>query len=128
MKPIRLLAAGFTLAQFMTMAGGALAAEPPVRKADGVLVNTAGMTLYTFDKDTAGSGKSACNDACATLWPPLKAEAADAPSGGYAVVTRDDGSRQWAYQGKPLYLYASDRKPGDRTGDKFKDVWHVVRD
>ena len=32
------------------------------------------------------------------------------------------------YQGKPLYLYASDRKPGDRTGDKFKDVWHVVRD
>jgi predicted lipoprotein with Yx(FWY)xxD motif len=44
------------------------------------------------------------------------------------VVTRDDGSKQLAYKGKPLYLYAADQKPGDRTGDNFKDIWHVVKD
>jgi len=38
---------------------------------DGVLVNGAGMTLYTFDKDAGG--KSACNGPCAGNWPPLMA-------------------------------------------------------
>ncbi|HEY9381228.1 MAG TPA: hypothetical protein VIQ01_08280, partial [Burkholderiales bacterium] len=44
------------------------AAEQPMLK-DGVLVNESGMTLYTFDKDKADSGKSVCNGQCATLWP-----------------------------------------------------------
>ena len=26
---------------------------------------------------------------------------------------RDDGSRQWAFKGKPLYYWAKDQKPGD---------------
>ena len=46
----------------------------------------------------------------------------------YSVVTRDDGAQQLAYKGKPLYLFASDKKAGDRTGDNFKDIWHVVKD
>ncbi len=96
--------------------------------ADGVLVAPGGMTLYTFDKDTANSGKSACNGPCAVVWPPLMAAAADQPTGHYSIVTRDDGSRQWAYKGKPVYTYKSDQKAGDRTGDNFKDVWHVIKD
>ena len=48
-------------------------AEPAARMAGGLLVNTTGMTLYTFDNDVPGSGKSACNGPCATLWPPLAA-------------------------------------------------------
>ena len=51
----------------------ASAADAPARLADGVLVAANGMTLYTFDKDAAGSGKSACNGPCAALWPPLMA-------------------------------------------------------
>ncbi|WP_077034787.1 hypothetical protein [Pelomonas sp. KK5] len=98
----------------------------PAKAAGGVLVGPNGMTLYTFDKDSAGSGKSACNGPCAALWPPLMAAAADQPAGDYSVVTRDDGSRQWAYKGKPVYFYKSDQKAGDRTGDKFRDVWHVI--
>ena len=50
------------------LAAGALPAaraEPPARMSNGMLVNTSGMTLYTFDRDTAGSGKSACNGPCA---------------------------------------------------------------
>jgi predicted lipoprotein with Yx(FWY)xxD motif len=33
---------------------------------------------------------------------------------------------RWAEDAKPLYTYVKDKKPGDTTGDKVKDVWHVV--
>ena len=109
-------------------AGAALAADAPAVPTHGVLATPAGATVYTFDKDSAGSGKSACNGPCAKLWPPLAAQASDAASGEWSIVTRDDGSKQWAYKGWPLYTYSKDAKPGDMTGDKFKDVWHVVKD
>jgi predicted lipoprotein with Yx(FWY)xxD motif len=92
----------------------------------GTLVNSAGMTLYTFDKDVAGSGKSTCNGPCAVNWPPLMAAAADQTSGDWSIVTRDDGSKQWAYKGKPLYRWIKDQKPGDKTGDGFNKIWHVA--
>ncbi|MFY3309064.1 hypothetical protein [Achromobacter ruhlandii] len=96
-----------------------------VKAQDGVLVNSAGMTLYTFDKDAGG--KSACNDQCAKIWPPVTAAADAKASGDLSIITRDDGSKQWAYKGKPVYLYAKDAKPGDKTGDNFKDVWHAAK-
>ncbi|MDS1141018.1 hypothetical protein RE432_11285 [Pusillimonas sp. SM2304] len=108
--------------------GLAAAADAPAQKNGDILVNAAGMTLYTFDKDTANSGKSACNDACAKAWPPLTAEAGAAATGKFSVIHRDDGTQQWAYDGKPLYLYRSDQAPGDRNGDNFREVWHVVKD
>ena len=104
------------------------AADPaPVKKMNGVLVDAHGMTVYTFDKDVAGSGKSACNGPCAENWPPVKAGDA-AVSAPYSTVTRDDGSKQLAYQGKPLYTFVKDKKAGDREGDKKMNVWHVVTD
>lgn len=99
----------------------------PTKVVDGVLTNSAGMTLYTFDKDTAGSGKSVCNGACAGLWPPLLATADAKSSGDYTVITRDDGARQWAYKGKPLYLWSKDTKPGERSGDGFNNAWRIVK-
>ena len=102
-------------------------AEPAARMAGGMLVNTAGMTLYTFDNDVPGSGKSKCNGPCAALWPPALAAADAKPEGDLTIVTRDDGAKQWAYKGKAIYLYAADKKPGDATGDNFKDVWHVIK-
>jgi predicted lipoprotein with Yx(FWY)xxD motif len=93
---------------------------------NGTLVNAAGMTLYTFDKDAAGDGKSACNGPCAANWPPLHAGANDQVSGNWSAITRDDGSKQLAYKGKPLYLWVKDHKPGDRTGDGVLKVWHVA--
>jgi predicted lipoprotein with Yx(FWY)xxD motif len=106
---------------------GAAQAEPPAKMMNGILVSNSGMTLYTFDKDTAGSGKSVCNGPCATLWPPAMAVAGAKAEGDYSMVKRDEGSMQWAYQGKPLYLYSLDKKAGDMTGDNFKNVWHVVK-
>jgi len=97
----------------------------PAMMQEGVMVNTAGMTLYTFDKDTANSGKSTCNGPCAALWPPVAATGNE--KGDFSAVTRDDGTKQLAYKGKPVYLYAKDQKPGDKLGDNVKDVWHVIK-
>ena len=112
------------------LAAGALPAaraEPPARMSNGMLVNTSGMTLYTFDRDTPGSGKSACNGPCAALWPPALAGADAKAEGDYTIVVRDDGARQWAYKGRPVYTYSADKKAGEMTGDNFKDSWHVIK-
>ena len=101
-------------------------APMPAKFEGGMLVDSAGMTLYTFDRDTAGSGKSACNGPCIALWPALKAADTDRPAGDWSIVTRDDGSRQWAYKSKPLYLWVKDQKPGDKTGDGVNKVWHII--
>lgn len=99
----------------------------PAKAADGVLTGANGMTLYTFDKDAAGSGKSVCNGPCATNWPPLLVKDGETAAGDYSIVTRDDGAKQWAHKGKPLYFWVKDQKPGDRTGDGFNNVWRVAK-
>jgi predicted lipoprotein with Yx(FWY)xxD motif len=104
-----------------------MSAPLPATVADGVYVGPNGMTLYTFDRDTMGSGKSVCNGPCATNWPPLMANTSDNASGDWSVVTRDDGMRQWAFRGKPVYYWAKDSKPGDRTGDGFNNAWRLAK-
>ena len=103
-------------------------AAGPAMVSAGVLAGPNGMTLYTFDKDAAGSGKSVCNGPCATNWPPaLVADGAKA-TGDWTIITRDDGLKQWAYKGKPLYAFAKDTKAGDKTGDGFLNgAWHVAK-
>lgn len=89
-----------------------------------VLADSKGMTLYTFDKDS--DGKSACNAKCAANWPPLAAEGESKAVEGWTVITRDDGSKQWAHNGKPLYTWVKDKKAGDVTGDGVGGVWHIA--
>ncbi|MDD2923665.1 hypothetical protein [Rhodoferax sp.] len=118
----------FTLSlSLATLAGCASMSSAPAQVSDGVLVGPSGMTLYTFDKDVAGSGKSVCNGPCATNWPPLKAEQGAVAQGDFSIITRDDGSQQWAVKGKPVYYWVKDSKPGDKTGDGFNKVWQVAR-
>lgn len=125
MKPIHAVLPA--LAALLFTSGAVFADDAMLKKSDGILVNAAGMTVYTFDKDVAGSGKSACTGPCVSVWPPVVATTAE-PAAPYSTVMRDDGSKQLAYKGKPIYLYASDQKPGERNGDNFKNVWHVVKD
>jgi predicted lipoprotein with Yx(FWY)xxD motif len=105
-------------------------AEPPTSvtsTAKGLaLADAKGMSLYAFDKDSGG--KSACNGPCAANWPPLKAEASDQANNTYTIITRDDGSKQWAYKGKPLYTFTKDQEAGDIAGDGFLNgAWHLAQ-
>ena len=118
---LSLLLAGFVLAACATTE------TAPAKVADGVLTGSNGMTLYTFDKDAADSGKSVCNGPCATNWPPLMAADADKADGSYSIITRDDGKKQWAYKGKPLYFWIKDQKPGDKTGEGVNNVWRTAK-
>ncbi|MEM9209220.1 MAG: hypothetical protein AAGA61_08230, partial [Pseudomonadota bacterium] len=91
-----------------------------------------GFTLYVFDNDAAdidgdGAGDSDCNGNCAVAWPPLFADAGASPTGQFSLVTREDGSRQWAFDGEPLYYFANDLVAGDVNGDQIGGVWHIAR-
>ena len=119
---------GSVLLAACSMAPQAQAPQAPASAMNGVLVGPNQMTLYVFDKDAAGSGKSVCNGGCATNWPPLMAPAGAAASGDWSVVSRDDGAKQWAYKGRPLYYWTKDAKPGDKTGDGFlNNAWHAAK-
>jgi predicted lipoprotein with Yx(FWY)xxD motif len=112
---------------FLT-AASAFAAEPAKTmdtSAGKVYTDDKGMTLYIFDKDEAN--KSNCYGECAAAWPPLMAAADAQPEGEWTIVERTDGTRMWAYEGKPVYTYAKDTKPGDVTGDGVGGVWHVSK-
>jgi predicted lipoprotein with Yx(FWY)xxD motif len=103
-----------------------LAAKTGTTSKGATLTDQRGMSLYTFDKDK--DDKSACNGPCAANWPALKAEASDQASGSYTIITRDDGSKQWAYKNKPLYTFLKDQKPCDISGDGFLNgAWHLAQ-
>lgn len=84
-----------------------------------------GMTAYVTDSDTA-PGKSSCEGACASDWPPVLAPAGAAAEGDWSIVVRADGGRQWAYRGKPLYRSVKDTAWGELKGDNASGVWHVA--
>ncbi len=112
-----LLAAGVAQAETGIMTGKTSAGP--------ALTDSKGMTLYVFDKDSGDA--SACYDKCAANWPPLLAPAGAKAEGDFGLITRTDGTMQWTYYGKPLYLWIKDAKPGDATGDGFNGVWHVAK-
>lgn len=101
-------------------------ADAPAMEKGGVWTDHQGMTLYTFKKDS--STKSECYEQCAKNWPPFKAEADAKPEGKWTVIERQDGTKQWAYDGKPLYTFIADKKAGDMTGDnKMDGAWKVAK-
>jgi predicted lipoprotein with Yx(FWY)xxD motif len=112
-----------------TLTAGVALAQEPAKAGDSAkgktLVDAKGMTLYIYDRDT-DAGKSSCNGNCATNWPPLMAAAGAKDSGSWTVITRDDGGKQWAYKGKPLYFWKDDKKAGDAEGDGRNNVWHIA--
>ncbi len=97
-----------------------------------VVASSNGMTVYTFDKDVANSGTSACTGGCITKWPALTVPAGSTPTGASGVtgklgtITRaDDGTLQVTYNGKPLYFFAGDKAAGDSNG--IYTGWSAVK-
>lgn len=92
---------------------------------DGFVTGESGLTFYTFDDDVAGTGTSACDEYCLERWPAVPANAASGKE--FSSIQREDGSRQLAYYGQPLYYYRYDHKPGDARGDGKGGLWHALR-
>ncbi|WP_221356832.1 SCO0930 family lipoprotein [Streptomyces beigongshangae] len=94
-----------------------------------VVTDSAGMTLYRFDKDTAEPPKSACEGECAAAWPPVPASGAAAPIGIdkalLGEVTRADGTKQLTIDGWPQYRFAKDTKAGDVKGQGVGGTWYA---
>lgn len=98
-----------------------------------ILVDSKGMTLYTFSADS--SGMSACSGGCATVWPPLTVPSGTTPKGGsgatgtFTTITRSDGTLQVTWGGHPLYTFSGDSAAGDTNGQNITSdggKWTVV--
>jgi predicted lipoprotein with Yx(FWY)xxD motif len=91
-------------------------------------VSPNGFTLYVFGADAPNV--SNCNAGCAAVWPPFMAAANAQASGSFTIITRSDGSKQWAYKSRPLYNFSGDAKAGDANGEGLNlngGIWHVAR-
>lgn len=93
---------------------------------NGVFTDAKGMTLYSADSDRTPN-TSNCYDNCVHNWPAFNPAENDRDSGDWKIIIRADGTRQWAYKGKPVYHFQLDRNAGDVKGDGIGNVWHAVR-
>lgn len=112
----------------LALAAGAAAAQgmpAGVKMANGAMADAAGKALYTYDNDTM-KGMSHCTGRCAAAWPPLAAGADAKASGDWTLVTREDGSKQWAYKDKPLYTFARDEAGKAGTGEAVSG-WKLAK-
>jgi predicted lipoprotein with Yx(FWY)xxD motif len=95
-----------------------------------IVIDGKGRTVYVFDKDSAGSGSSACTGTCASLWPAVTttgaAPSVNGVSGTVGTIARADGSTQVTLDGHPLYTYSGDSASGQVTGQGFMGIWWVV--
>lgn len=97
-----------------------------------VLVDSQGMTLYEFEKDKGT--ESTCYGECAKYWPPLLTKGEPQPSNGanaalLGTTERKDGTTQVTYNGRPLYLFIEDQKPGEANGNDFEGFgaeWYAL--
>ena len=91
-----------------------------------VLTDFEGFTLYAPAGDAARNDRTCSGSGCEMDWLPVPAPALALDVGQFSVVTRVDGSRQWAYGGRPLYRYRGDLLPGDAHGRAADERWSMA--
>jgi predicted lipoprotein with Yx(FWY)xxD motif len=130
--PAASAAASAAAASAPAAAGGPVVMTATVGTVGMLVVAANGMTVYTFDKDVANSGTSACTGGCITKWPALTVPAGSTPTGASGVtgklgtITRaDDSTLQVTYNGKPLYFFTGDKAAGDSNG--IYTGWSAVK-
>ncbi len=111
---------------FSGIAIGAEAMPAAVSMRNGIFTDAKGMTLYVADSDRAAN-ISSCYDNCVHNWPAFTPGDNEQDAGDWKIIMRDDGTRQWAYKGKPVYRFILDRQAGEMKGDGIGNVWHAAR-
>ncbi|MET4272369.1 MULTISPECIES: hypothetical protein [unclassified Bradyrhizobium] len=116
--------------------GGGDAPPPPkpatspakviLTKQGPTLVDLNGMTLYYYERDTTGKSSN-CNGKCVESWIPLSATADAKAIGDFTVISRNDGSKMWAYRYRPLYTSPADKAPGEANGNATTLQWRIAR-
>jgi predicted lipoprotein with Yx(FWY)xxD motif len=99
-----------------------------------VLVDSKGLTAYTFGKDQGTT--SSCYGACEEAWPPVIVQGAPtigegANSSEVGTTTRKDGTTQVTYAGHPLYTFVEDKSPGEANGvgvTAFGGEWNALNE
>ena len=92
-----------------------------------ILVDGDGRTLYAFTKDQGD--QSACSGQCADNWPALTGTATAGTGAQASLLSASmqaSGDSQVTYDGRPLYYFAGDAKPGDVNGQGVGNVWFAV--
>lgn len=88
------------------------------------LADSSGMALYTYGADTPDV--SNCSGSCLYNWPAYQPTSTSASlPANVSVITRSDGTKQYAYKGMPLYTFTSD-SPGSVTGDGVEN-FHIAK-
>ncbi|HEY6636640.1 MAG TPA: hypothetical protein VIZ61_03065 [Solirubrobacterales bacterium] len=155
-KAVRLFAAGTSLSLIALLAAscggddngdGTTAASAPANTGSGqaaaisahsegnlgtILVDSQGLTVYLFEKDSGT--KSSCFGGCAAAWPPVRASGKPTAGSGLdasllGTTPRSDGQAQITYNGHPLYNFAGDQSAGETNGQgltEFGGSWFAL--
>ncbi|WP_406864477.1 SCO0930 family lipoprotein [Streptomyces sp. HUAS MG47] len=95
-----------------------------------IVVDSRGMTVYRFKKDSAWPMKTACTGACLEKWPVVapvdKNDTEGISKKGNVTFARPDGIKQQTIDCWPLYTFAGDDKPGDTNGQGVGGTWYAV--
>ncbi len=96
-------------------------------KAETILTNAQGMTLYYFTPDTKTT--SACTGGCAGNWPPLLITGSitlTSTAPGTLTTFANTNGTQIQYNGHFLYTYAGDSASGQTNGQGVGGKWFVA--
>ncbi|MGW0551135.1 SCO0930 family lipoprotein [Streptomyces altiplanensis] len=95
-----------------------------------IVVDSKGMTVYRFKKDSAWPMKTACTGACLDKWPVVPPVGKNDTDGilkkGFVVFDRPDGVQQQTIDCWPVYTFSGDAKPGDTNGQGVGGTWYAV--
>ena len=101
------------------------AAGPAAAPETILVTDPNGMTIYYHDRDEPN--KSQCNESCSRYWFPVRPNPEVSTGSSFGEITRTDGTRQVTFEGRPLYTFFDDKKPGDTKGDGKQGIWHALR-
>lgn len=92
-----------------------------------IVVDGKGMTAYYYQPDVVDSGVSTCTGGCLAHWPAITSTSATPIVAGItAKVTTIAATNQIVLNGRPIYTFAGDSKPGDTNGQGIGGIWWVI--